>query len=179
MSRIGKQPIPVPAGIQVEIQGDRLIAKGPKGKVEQRLFADCPVKVDGSVIEISRQGDDGPLRARHGLIRALVANAVRGAHEGFTKSLEIVGVGYRGEVKGRQIQFALGYSHPVVYPLPEGIEAEIDKNNKITVRGADRQRVGQVAAEIRNLRPPDPYKAKGIRYSDEQIRRKAGKAGGR
>jgi len=179
MSRIGKQPITVPAGVQVAIQDDRLVAKGPKGKVEQRLFTDCPVKIEGSVISFSRQGNDGPLRARHGLVRALVANAVRGVHEGFSKTLDIVGVGYRGEVKGREIHFALGYSHPVVYALPEGIEAEIDKNNKITVRGADRQRVGQVAAEIRNLRPPDPYKAKGIRYSDEQIRRKVGKAGGR
>jgi large subunit ribosomal protein L6 len=179
MSRIGKQPISVPAGVQVQIEGDRLVAKGPKGKVEQRLFPECPVEIEGNVIAISRRDDERPTRAKHGLIRALLANAVNGANAGFSRTLEIVGVGYRGEVKGREAHFALGYSHPVVYPIREGIDVEIDKNNKITVRGADRQHVGQVAAEIRGLRPPDPYKAKGIRYSDEVIRRKVGKAGGR
>ncbi|MEO1083721.1 MAG: 50S ribosomal protein L6 [Acidobacteriota bacterium] len=179
MSRIGKQPITVPAAAKVRVEGDTFFAEGPKGKVEQRLFpADCPVEIDGGVITISRVNDSGPVRAKHGLIRALLNNAVQGVTEGFMKELEIVGVGYRGEVKGKEAHFSLGYSHPIVYPVPEGITIEIDsKANKIKITGADRQRVGQVAAEIRALRKPDPYKAKGIRYSGEHIRRKAGKAG--
>ncbi len=179
MSRVGKQPIPVPAGTKVEIRDDVFVAEGPKGRVTQALFAECPVEIEDGTIKVGRVGDGGPARAKHGLARALLANAVTGVTSGFTKQLEVVGVGYRGDVKGRQIHFALGYSHPVIYPIPEGIDVEIDKNNKITIQGADRQQVGQVAAEIRRLRPPDPYKAKGIRYSDETIRRKVGKAGAR
>ncbi|MEM1178837.1 MAG: 50S ribosomal protein L6 [Acidobacteriota bacterium] len=179
MSRVGKQPINVPAAAKVRLEGDTFFAEGPKGKVQHRVFpAECPVEIDGAVITVSRVNDTGPVRAKHGLTRALLNNAVQGVTEGFAKELEIVGVGYRGEVKGKEAHFSLGYSHPVVYPVPEGISIEIDtKANKVKITGADRQRVGQVAAEIRALRPPDPYKAKGIRYSGEYIRRKAGKAG--
>jgi large subunit ribosomal protein L6 len=180
MSRIGRMPIPVPQGTRVELRDGRFVAEGPKGRVEQPLFEGFPVEVkdDGS-IEVARSGDSGPQRSLHGLLRALLANAVQGASAGFTKQLDIVGVGYRAEVKGNQVQFALGYSHPVMYDIPAGIKIEIDKANRVTVTGADRQKVGQVAAEIRGLRRPDPYKGKGIKYTGEVLRRKVGKAGGK
>ena len=177
MSRIGEMPIPVPSGTRVEVKEGRFTAEGPKGKVSQPLFAGFPVEVKDGTVTVARPGDEGPDRAKHGLLRALLANAVLGASAGFTRQLDIVGVGYRAEVKGSQVQFALGYSHPVLYDIPQGIKIEIDKNNRITVSGADRQQVGQVAAEIRGLRKPDPYKGKGIKYSDEVIKRKVGKAG--
>jgi large subunit ribosomal protein L6 len=173
-------PIPVPSGTKVEIQDGQFVAEGPKGKVAQPLFDNFPVKVDGNVVTIERPGDTGPERAKHGLLRALLNNAVQGASTGFTKQLDIVGVGYRAEVKGPVVQFALGYSHPVMYDIPEGIAIAIDaKANRVTVTGADRQKVGQVAAEIRRLRKPDPYKGKGIKYTNEILRRKVGKAGGK
>jgi large subunit ribosomal protein L6 len=177
MSRIGEMPIPVPSGTRVEVKEGRFTAEGPKGKVSQPLFAGFPVEVKDGTVTVARPGDEGPDRAKHGLLRALLANAVQGVSAGFTRQLDIVGVGYRAEVKGSQVQFALGYSHPVLYDIPQGIKIEIDKNNRITVSGADRQQVGQVAAEIRGLRKPDPYKGKGIKYSDEVIKRKVGKAG--
>ncbi len=180
MSRIGKMPITVPKGTRVEFKDGRFTAEGPKGKVEQHVFDGYPVAVDNGVVTISRSGDTGPERSKHGLLRALLANAVHGVSTGFTKQLDIVGVGYRAEVKGSQVQFALGYSHPVLYDIPVGIKIEIDaKANRVTVTGADRQQVGQVAAEIRGLRKPDPYKGKGIRYTNEILRRKVGKAGGK
>ncbi|HVT17840.1 MAG TPA: 50S ribosomal protein L6 [Thermoanaerobaculia bacterium] len=177
MSRIGKMPIPVPKGTRVEVKDGNFVAEGPKGKVEQRVFDDFPIEVKDGVITISRPGDAGPERSKHGLLRALLANAVQGVTAGFSKQLDIVGVGYRAEVKGQAVQFSLGYSHPVVYDIPEGIKIEIDKANRMTVSGADRQKVGQVAAEIRKLRRPDPYKGKGIKYTNEVLRRKVGKAG--
>ncbi len=180
MSRIGRMPIPVPSGTKVEIQDGTLVAEGPRGKVAQPLFEGYPVKIEDGVVTIERTGETGPERAKHGLLRALVANAVLGVSSGFTKQLDIVGVGYRAEVKGPQVQFALGYSHPVIYDIPEGIKIEIEaKANRVTVTGADRQKVGQVAAEIRGLRRPDPYKGKGIKYTNEVLRRKVGKAGGK
>src|SRR5215210_5724947 len=180
MSRIGKMPIPVPSGTKVQIQDGTLVAEGPRGKVAQPLFEGYPVKIEDGVVTIERTGETGPERARHGLLRALVANAVLGVSSGFTKQLDIVGVGYRAEVKGPQVQFALGYSHPVIYDIPEGIKIEIEaKANRVTVTGADRQKVGQVAAAIRGLRRPDPYKGKGIKYTNEVLRRKVGKAGGK
>jgi large subunit ribosomal protein L6 len=180
MSRIGRMPIQVPSGTKVEVEDGTFVAEGPKGRVTQPLFDGFPVKVDDNVITIERPGDAGPERARHGLLRALLANAVQGVSAGFTKQLDIVGVGYRAEVKGPQVQFALGYSHPVLYDIPEGITIAIDaKANRVTVSGADRQQVGQVAAEIRSLRRPDPYKGKGIKYTNEILRRKVGKAGGK
>lgn len=178
MSRIGQAPIPVPQGTKVAVEGGRFTAEGPKGKVSQALFDGYPVKVENDVVTVARPGETGPDRAKHGLLRSLLANAVEGAANGFHKTLDIVGVGYRAEVKGREVHFALGYSHPVVYPIPEGIEIEVDpKANRVSVRGADKQKVGQVAAEIRRLRKPDPYKGKGIKYTDEILRRKVGKAG--
>jgi len=173
-------PIPVPSGTKVEVQEGTFVAQGPKGRVEQTLFPGFPVEVKDGEVNVSRPGDTGPERSRHGLLRALLANAVQGVSGGFTKQLDIVGVGYRAEVKGNLVQFALGYSHPVIYNIPEGINIAIDtKANRITVTGADRQKVGQVAAEIRGLRKPDPYKGKGIKYTGEVLRRKVGKAGGK
>ena len=177
MSRVGKLPIEIPNGTKVSVEDGVFTAEGPKGKVSERLLDGVPISIDDNVITVTRDNDSGDLRSKHGLMRALLANAVTGVSEGFTKVLELNGVGYKAEVQGRAINFALGYSHPVIYELPEGIDVEIDKNNKISVSGANRQQVGQVAAEIRSLRKPDPYKAKGIKYADEVIRRKVGKAG--
>ncbi|MBP1642476.1 MAG: rplF [Acidobacteria bacterium] len=178
MSRVGKMPIVVPKGVKIQIVDDVFTAEGPKGKVSQKLIPGFPVKVEDGVIRVERAGDEGPVRAKHGLLRALLANAVSGAANGFSRALDIVGVGYKAEIRGDVIHFALGYSHPVVYPLPSGVKAELDpKANRLTFSSADRQLLGQVCAEIRKLRVPDPYKAKGIKYSDEVIRRKVGKAG--
>jgi large subunit ribosomal protein L6 len=181
MSRIGKMPIAVPKGTRVEVKDGEFIAEGPKGRVQQQLFDGFPVAVDGTgQVTVARSGDSGPERSKHGLLRALLANAVQGVSAGFTKQLDIVGVGYRAEVKGNAVQFALGYSHPVIFAIPPGIKIEIEaKVNRLTVTGADRQQVGQVAAEIRRLRKPDPYKGKGIKYTNEVLRRKVGKAGGK
>jgi large subunit ribosomal protein L6 len=174
-------PIAVPKGTRVEVKDGRFTAEGPKGKVQQQLFDGFPVAVaDDGTVTIARSGDSGPERSKHGLLRALLANAVQGVSAGFTKQLDIVGVGYRAEVKGNVVQFALGYSHPVIFDIPPGIKIEIEaKVNRVTVTGADRQQVGQVAAEIRRLRKPDPYKGKGIKYTNEVLRRKVGKAGGK
>ncbi len=180
MSRIGRMPIPVPQGTKIEVRDGLFVAEGPKGRVEQTLFPGYPVEVKDGEVTVARPGDTGPERSRHGLLRALLANAVQGVSGGFVKQLDIVGVGYRAELKGNQVQFALGYSHPVLYDIPEGIKIEHDaKANRVTVSGADRQKVGQVAAEIRGLRKPDPYKGKGIKYTGEILRRKVGKAGGK
>ncbi len=178
MSRIGKQPIPVPSGTQVKIEDSVFVAEGPKGVVRQRLFDGIPVEVSDGVVRVSRTGDTGELRSKHGLARALLANAVQGVSEGFSKHLEVNGVGYRAELKGSELHMSLGFSHPVLYRIPEGIQVEVEgRTNEFSVRGADRQQVGPVAAEIRSLRKPEPYKGKGIRYSDEIIHRKVGKAG--
>ena len=178
MSRIGRMPIQIPKGVKVEVAGSVFTAEGPKGRVEQALIPGFPVKIENGVVTVARSGESGPERAKHGLMRALLANAVAGVATGFSRTLEIIGVGYKAEVRSGEIHFALGYSHPVVYKLPKGIEVDHDaKANKLTVRGADRQLLGQVCAEIRNLRRPDPYKAKGIKYADEVLRRKVGKAG--
>jgi large subunit ribosomal protein L6 len=180
MSRVGRKPIPIPQGVKVEIKDGVLVAEGPKGRVDQRLLPGYPVEVKDGVIAVARSGDTGPERAKHGLLRALLANAVRGASQGFKKQLEIVGVGYKAELKGQEVHFALGYSHPIVFPVPPGIKVEVDtKAGRVTVEGADRQKVGQVAAVIHSLRKPDPYKGKGVRYTGEVLRRKVGKAGAR
>ena len=177
MSRVGRSPIEIPNGVKVALADGIFTAEGPKGKVSERMLDGIPVKIDDGVVTVSRDGDSGDLRSKHGLVRSLLANAVHGVSVGFVKELELNGVGYKAELQGRAINFVLGYSHPVVYKLPEGIDVEIDKAFKMSVRGANRQVVGQVAAEIRSLRKPDPYKAKGIKYVDEVIRRKVGKAG--
>ncbi len=177
MSRVGKEPIPIPKGTKVAIEDGVLVAEGPKGKVSQPILEGLSVEAEEGIVRVSRAGDSAPERARHGLMRALLANAVEGVTNGFTKNLEINGVGYRAEVKGNEVHFALGYSHPVIYAIPQGISIAVDKSNKVAVSGANRQKVGQVAAEIRKLRKPDPYKGKGIKYADEVLRRKVGKAG--
>lgn len=174
MSRVGKKPIPLPKGVKVVI-GDELKVEGPKGKLTVPIPAGIGVMQADATLEITRDGDQyAPL---HGLTRALAANAVQGVSTGFTKELDIVGIGYRVDVKGRVATFTLGYSHPIEYLLPEGIEMKVDKQTHISVSGYDRQVVGQVAANMRSLRPPDPYKNKGVRYTGEPLRKKVGKTG--
>jgi large subunit ribosomal protein L6 len=177
VSRIGKQPIALPAGVSVKAAGGSVSIEKGKVALKHRLPEGITCKVEGQRVSFARSGDDRRLRALHGLTRALVANAVRGVHEGFARDLEIVGIGYKAQVAGRTLQLSLGYSHPVDYPIPDGIEIAVDKQTRLTVKGADRQLVGQVAAEIRGLRPPEPYKGKGVKYADEVIKKKAGKAG--
>ncbi len=179
MSRVGRQPISVPGAVKVSVKDSVFEVQGPKGKLTQKLLDGITIKVDAGVLTVSRSGESITARAQHGLMRSLVANAVEGVTNGFTKQLEIIGVGYRAEVQSKAVNFSLGYSHPVIFPIPVGISIEIDKQNRITVKGCDRQQVGQVAAEIRGLRKPDPYKGKGIRYVGEIVRRKVGKAGGK
>jgi large subunit ribosomal protein L6 len=179
MSRIGKKPVPLPDKVKVEIKEDTVVVTGPKGTVTNLIPPGIKwEKKDKELIAI-RKDDSGPQRAFHGLARALVANAVRGVTDGFTKEMDIVGVGYRCEAKKNSIVFTLGFSHPVEYPLPPGISASVDKQTHLVITGVDRQLVGQVAANIRSLKKPDPYKQKGIRYTGETLKKKAGKAGGK
>jgi large subunit ribosomal protein L6 len=178
MSRIGKKPIPIPPGVKVQLDGMTVRAEGPKGTLSQLVPAGLTPRVaDGSLV-IERNGDDRRVRALHGLARALVANMVTGVKDGFERRLEIVGIGYRAQMQGKSIQLALGYSHPVLFPLPEGVTAEIDRQTAITLRGPDKAVLGQTAAKLRALRKPDPYKGKGIRYAGETVRRKVGKKAG-
>ena len=177
MSRIGRKPIPVPAGVKVRVADGVVFAEGPKGKESQSIVAGIGVEANDNQLQVTRQDDERQSRAQHGLMRALIANALTGVSQGFSKNLDVVGVGFRAEVKGKQLHMALGFSHPVVFAIPQGIDVAVEKNTRITVSGPDRQQVGQVASEIRNLRPPDPYKGKGVRYSDERLRLKVGKAG--
>jgi|SRR5690606_26862463 len=177
MSRIGKRPIPVPAGVTVTVHPGAVEVKGPKGTLKQRVPAGVLFEVKDAQITATPERPDPGLGKFHGLARTLVANAVEGVTKGFTKELDIVGVGYRAEVKGKQVVFALGYSHPVVYDVPAGIDIAVDKQTHVTVTGIDRQLVGQVAANIRNMRRPDPYKQKGVRYTGEVLKKKVGKTG--
>jgi large subunit ribosomal protein L6 len=178
MSRVGRKVIPIPKGVQVQVKADRLEVQGPKGKLTSPVPPGITFKLENGELEASRQGDEGPQRALHGLARALANNAIRGVTEGFSKELDIVGVGYKANIEGQKVVLSLGYSHPVVYPIPAGIKVALDaKANRLTISGIDRQQVGQVAAEIRGLRKPDPYKQKGIRYVGEVLKKKAGKAG--
>src|ERR687889_206308 len=177
MSRIGKKPIPIPKGVTVKIAGDAVEVQGPKGKLRQPLPPGIAFAQEDGTLVASLAREDAELRKFHGLARSLVANAVAGVTEGFKKELDIVGVGYRAELKGKQVHFALGYSHPVVFDVPNGIDVTIDKMTHITVTGIDRQLVGQVAADMRRLRKPDPYKQKGVRYTGEVLKKKAGKTG--
>jgi large subunit ribosomal protein L6 len=180
MSRIGRKPIPLPKGVEVKKDGNAVTVKGPKGSLTTLLVPGIGVSIENNVVTFTRGDEENKSRATHGLMRALVANNVLGVTQGFKKELDIVGVGYRAEVKGKEVVFQLGYSHPVRFPIPKGIDIAIDgKSGHITVTGIDKQQVGQTAAEIRSLRQPDPYKGKGIKYSDEVIRRKAGKAAGK
>jgi len=180
VSRVGKMPVLIPKGVDVKADPTAIRVKGPKGELTTRVPAGLTVSVENGEIRIARASEEPQQRAFHGLLRSLVANSVEGVTKGFTKDLEIVGVGYKAEVRGKSVVFSLGYSHPVDFPIPDGIAIALDaKAGKITVSGADRQQVGQTAAEIRKLRVPDPYKAKGIKYANEVIRRKVGKAGGK
>jgi large subunit ribosomal protein L6 len=178
MSRIGLKPVPIPSGVKVQVEGGLVRVQGPKGTLTQPIPLGLRAAVDGGQVLIARQSDDRRVRALHGLARALVANMVAGVTEGFQKKLEIVGIGYRAQPQGRNLQLSLGYSHPVLFPLPEGITAEIDKQTLITLRGADKALLGETAARLRTLRKPDPYKGKGIKYADEVLRRKVGKKAG-
>ena len=175
MSRIGRKPIPVPAGVKIALQGGKVDVQGPKGKLIVPVPHGITFEQKDGVLTATRETEDH--RALHGLARALVANAVLGVTQGFKKDLDIVGVGYRAELKGKIVAFALGKSHPIEFPVPEGIQITVDKQTHIVVSGADKGKVGQVAADIRSLRPPDPYKQKGIRITGERLKKKAGKAG--
>jgi large subunit ribosomal protein L6 len=175
MSRIGKLPVAVPPKVKVEIKGQKVFVEGPKGKLDFELPSRTSAKLEGTNLLVSRQGDDAEARALHGLSRALVNNMVKGVSEGFVKKLEIQGVGFKAAVQGNKVNLALGYSHPVNYPIPDQIKVTVEENTKLTIEGPSKQLVGQVAAEIRSYYPPEPYKGKGVRYAGEQVRRKEGK----
>jgi large subunit ribosomal protein L6 len=178
MSRIGKLPVAVPAGVNVTLDSDAVLVKGPKGELRQTILSRAiDVKVEDGNVIVERKGDAKEHRSAHGLTRTLIANMVEGVSKGFRKSLEIQGVGYRVAKAGEKLNLSLGFSHPVVFEAPKGIALSVEGQNRIHVEGIDKQTVGQVAAEIRRLRPPEPYKGKGIRYAGEQIRKKLGKAG--
>ena len=176
MSRIGNAPIEISAGVEVKIENDRVTIKGPKGELARTIVSGITVKQEDNQIIIKRSSDDPDVRALHGLTRSLLNNMVIGVSDGFEKKLELVGVGYRAKKKGNNLEVLVGYSKPVNIEKPEGIEFEVDGNTKVSVKGVDKELVGQVASDIRSVRPPEPYKGKGIKYADERVRRKAGKA---
>lgn len=177
MSRIGKAPIELPQGVEVQVEDGLVRVKGPKGELEQQIRPEAEVRIEDGQLLVTRKADSKQHRAYHGLTRALLANMVEGVSTGFRKALEIVGVGYRAEKRGDALVLIVGYSHEVRYPQPEGITLTTPSPTQIVVEGIDKQKVGQVAAELRSVRPPEPYKGKGIRYRGEQVRRKAGKTG--
>lgn len=178
MSRIGRKPVAIPAGVTVTTSESRVLVKGPKGELSMMILPGITIAVDTAQATIGRSDDRNESRAKHGLTRALLANMVQGVTQGYAKKLEVIGVGYKAQIKGKNLQLHLGFSHPVDFVIPEGVAIGQDEKNKnlLTISGIDRQLVGQVAAQIRELRPPEPYKGKGIRYSDEIVRRKVGKA---
>lgn len=176
MSRIGKLPVQIPSGVTVTVDGTLVRVKGPKGELSQQFPAEMAINVDGAELKVTRPSEEKRVRALHGLTRSLINNMVNGVSTGFEKRLEIVGVGYRAEANAKGVKLIVGYSHPVEYVAPEGIKIQVE-GNVVIVQGIDRQVVGQVAAEIRKVRPPEPYKGKGIRYLGEQVRTKAGKTG--
>ena len=177
MSRVGKNPIPIPKGVTVTVSGDVVSVKGPKGQLQMEVHQAVKVAVEGSEVVFTRSDESRPSKAAHGLMRATAANMVRGVSDGFHRKLEINGVGYRAEVSGKKLTLQLGYSHPIEFPLPEGISAAVEKNT-LTLSGIDKQALGLCAAKVRSFRPPEPYKGKGIRYAEETILRKVGKAAG-
>src|SRR6185295_9483614 len=177
MSRIGKKPIPIPAGVEVGIGGDKVSIKGPLGRLEWSLRKGLGVAVEDGNVRINRDGDDQRLRALHGLVRAELNNMIHGVSKGYERTLEITGVGYKAQLQGQSLTLNVGYTHPIVFSLPAGVEAKVDKQTIITVRGADKRKVGQVAANLRAVKPPDVYKQKGIRYAGEVLRKKEGKTG--
>ena len=175
MSRIGKQPIVIPAKVKVAVSGQKVSVEGPKGKLNLELHRRTSLKIDGDKIVVSREGDDAEAKAMHGLSRALVNNMVKGVSEGFVKRLGIQGVGFKAAVQGKIVNLSLGYSHPLLYPIPDQIKVTVEENTKLTIEGPDKAMVGKVAAEIRSYYPPEPYKGKGVRYDDEKVIRKEGK----
>ncbi len=179
MSRIGKNPISVPSGVTITLDGNRITVKGPKGELSRAIPADMLISQESGTVTVNRPSDDPKHKALHGLSRTLIANMVEGVTKGFSKQLDIVGVGYKAEARPYGLQLALGFSHAVEYKAPQGIKLSAPAPTQIIVEGANKEIVGQVAAELRSLRPPEPYKGKGIKYAGEQIRRKAGKAGGK
>jgi large subunit ribosomal protein L6 len=176
MSRIGKKPVTIPGGVNIALKDGTIAVKGPKGELKRPLPEGVTVKVDKTEVTVTRESDEGAIRARHGLVRALINNMVEGVTKGFERKLEINGVGYKAEVAGDKLNMALGYSHPVVYQLPKGVTAKVEKN-VITLAASDRDVLGQTAAKVRSFRPPEPYKGKGIKYMEEVIKRKVGKTG--
>ncbi|MGH7811558.1 MAG: 50S ribosomal protein L6 [Candidatus Binatia bacterium] len=178
MSRIGKLAVTIPSGVKIAVDDSAVKLEGPKGKLAASIPSGVQVKVEGNVVRVERDNEERKVRALHGLTRKLIANMAAGVSQGFTRVLEINGVGYRAEVRGQEIHMTLGYSHPVMFPLPPGITASVERQIIITLSGADRQLLGETAAKIRSLRPPEPYKGKGIKYREEVIKRKAGKAVG-
>jgi large subunit ribosomal protein L6 len=177
MSRVGKQPIEIPSGVQVDVQGSTVTVKGPKGELSREVPRDIKVIVEDGTVRVERPSDQPRQRSMHGLTRTLIANMVTGVREGFSKTLELQGVGYRAAMQGNALVLSVGYSHPVEVSPPPGIEFEVDGTSKVIVRGINKEDVGQTAADVRKVRPPEPYKGKGIRYEGEYVRRKAGKAG--
>ena len=177
MSRIGRNPIAIPAGVEVKVDGSTVTVKGPKGTLTKTVHSNMKVELDGAVVTVTRPDDSNLNKSLHGLTRTLIANMVEGVEKGYTKELEVNGVGYRVSVQGKDLVLNIGFSHQVIMPAPEGITVEAPSPNKIVISGPDKQMVGQFAAEVREKRPPEPYKGKGIKYADEHIRRKEGKAG--
>ena len=177
MSRIGKLPIALPSGVTVAVAQGLVRVKGPKGELAREMVDGISLSQEGTHVQLERSNDSKQQRANHGLMRALVANMVNGVSAGYERRLEIVGVGYKAEIKGNTAVFNLGYSHPIEYPFPDGVTIAVDKNTKILVKGIDKEKVGQAASEIRGMRPPDSYKGKGVRYESERVRIKAGKSG--
>ncbi|MFI5317067.1 MAG: 50S ribosomal protein L6 [Myxococcota bacterium] len=177
MSRIGKQPVRVASGVEVKVADGRVRVKGPKGSLDEAVAPHCSIEVANGEVRVARDSDEKRAKAMHGLMRALVANMVKGVTEGFSRSLDIIGVGYRAEVSGKKLTLTIGYSHPVIVEIPAGLEVVAESQTRLLVRGANKQQVGQFAAEIREIRAPEPYKGKGIRYVDEIVRRKVGKTG--
>ena len=175
MSRIGKQPVVIPAKVKVDVKGSRVFAEGPKGKLDMEIPRRTSLKIEGGNIVVARDGDDAEARAMHGLSRALLNNLVKGVSDGYVKKLEINGVGFKAAVQGKVVNLSLGYSHPINYEIPDQIKVTVEENTKITIEGPNKQVVGQVAAEIRSYYPPEPYKGKGVKYSDERVERKEGK----
>ncbi len=177
MSRIGKKPIELPKGVKLELKDGIVSVQGPKGQLERPLLAGLELEMTDGQALVKRLSDDKRSRSYHGLMRTLVANMVDGVSKGFEKKLEIVGIGYRSELKGTILVLHLGYSHPIEFPLPEGISAEVEKQTQVTIKGINKELVGQISAKIRDLRKPDPYKGKGVKYANEVLRKKAGKTG--
>lgn len=178
MSRIGRKPVPVPAGIRVALEGQKVRVEGPKGALSHSVPSALTVSVKDGELLVGRSSDHRSVRALHGLTRSLLANMVQGVSQGFERKLEVVGIGYRVQLQGKNLQLSLGYSHPILFPIPEGVEAEVEKQALVTFRGADKALLGETAAKLRSLRKPDPYKGKGVKYAEEVIRRKVGKKAG-